>query len=122
MACPYGARHIYIPALQCPFGSVYGSRSLAALHTTHARGAPPSPSRSGINVELGILSRGINAGFMQTLRPCIKSKMISPISGIRKLGRECYPRGKCVASELGMEQELGQKMIATCINRPASNK
>ena len=28
-----------------------------------------------------------------------------------QLGRECYPRGNCVASELGKEQTVGQKMV-----------
>ena len=27
------------------------------------------------------------------------------------LGRECYPRGNCVASELGREQNAGQKKL-----------
>ena len=32
------------------------------------------------------------------------------------LGRECYPGGKCVASELGMEHTLGQKIMSACIS------
>ena len=30
-----------------------------------------------------------------------------------ELGRECYAGGKCVASELGKEQNVGQKKIVS---------
>ena len=32
-----------------------------------------------------------------------------------QLGRECYPRGKCVASELGKEQTVGQKKLLALV-------